>query len=107
MQTITAKRLALTLGLMWLSVAATADEAPAAYKTAWGPHGVHVIENHVLPAEPGQRSLRARIVYPDAGGPFPLVVYSHGFGCYRESYAGLTDHWASHGYAVVLPEHPD
>lgn len=102
-----AKHLALALGLICLAALARADEAPAAYKTAWGPHGVHVIENHMLPSEPGQRSLRARIVYPDAEGPFPLVVYSHGFGCYRESYAGLTDHWASHGYAVVLPEHPD
>ena len=107
MQVIPANRLAPTLGLICLSAAAMGAEPPAAFKTAWGPHGVHVIENHVLPAEPGQRSLRARIAYPDAAGPFPLVVYSHGFGCYRESYAGLTDHWASHGYAVVLPEHPD
>lgn len=107
MQALTTKRLAPALGLICLAALARADEAPAAYKTAWGPHGVHVIENHLLPSEPGQRSLRARIAYPDAEGPFPLVVYSHGFGCYRESYAGLTDHWASHGYAVVLPEHPD
>ncbi|MYE49342.1 MAG: hypothetical protein F4X96_07910, partial [Gammaproteobacteria bacterium] len=78
MQAFTMKRLALTLGLICLSASATGDEAPAAYKTAWGPHGVHVIENHVLPAEPGQRNLRARIAYPDAEGPFPLVVYSHG-----------------------------
>ena len=107
MRAFTMKRLALTLGLFCVAGLAGADEPPAAYKTEWGPHGVHVIENHMLPSEPGQRSLRARIAYPDAEGPFPLVVYSHGFGCYRESYAGLTDHWASHGYAVVLPEHPD
>ena len=107
MRAFTIKRLALTLGLFCVAGLAGADEPPAAYKTEWGPHGVHVIENHMLPSEPGQRSLRARIAYPDAEGPFPLVVYSHGFGCYRESYAGLTDHWASHGYAVVLPEHPD
>ena len=87
--------------------AADAPAPPDAYKTEWGPHGVHVIDNHILPAESGQRVLRARIAYPDGEGPFPLVVYSHGFGCYRESYEGLTDHWASHGYAVVLPEHPD
>ena len=100
----------LVLGLVWTLVAAPSEGAtpsPEAYKTDWGPHGVHVIENHTMPSEPGQRSLRARIAYPDAEGPFPLVVYSHGFGCFRESYSGLTDHWASHGYAVVLPEHPD
>lgn len=113
MQAIIAKRLgpglALGLGLLFLAGGGMADKAaaPAAYKTDWGPHGVHVIENHMLPSAPGQRDLRARIVFPDGEGPFPLVVYSHGFNCYRESYAGLTDHWASHGYAVVLPEHPD
>ena len=100
----------IVLGLVWSIASAASDVAaqvPGAYKTDRGPHGVHVIENHAMPAEPGQRSLRARIAWPDGDGPFPLVVYSHGFGCYRESYSGLTDHWASHGYAVVLPEHPD
>ncbi len=90
-----------------VALAGSADAAPEAYKTEWGPHGVQVIDNHRLPADPGQRSLRARIAYPDGAGPFPLVVYSHGFNCYRESYSGLTDHWASHGYVAVLPEHPD
>ncbi len=84
-----------------------AETQPEAYKTERGPHEVHVIDNHVLPAEPGQRNLRARIVFPGSEGPFALVVFSHGFACYREHYAGLTDHWASHGYAVVQPEHPD
>lgn len=83
------------------------ESVPAAYKTEPGPYRVEVIDNHVLPAETGQRNLRARIVFPQAEGPFPLVVFSHGFACYRESYAGLTDHWASHGYIVVQPEHPD
>ncbi|MCY4340437.1 MAG: hypothetical protein OXE48_03590 [Gammaproteobacteria bacterium] len=90
-----------------VALAGPVDAAPEAYKTEWGPHGVQVIDNHRLPANPGQRRLRARIAYPDGAGPFPLVVYSHGFNCYRESYSGLTDHWASHGYVVVLPEHPD
>ena len=107
---VPAQAATLVLGLVWSLVAAASEVAtpiPTAYKTDWGPHGVHVIENHVMPAEPGQRTLRARIAWPDGEGPFPLVVYSHGFGCFRESYSGLTDHWASHGYAVVLPEHPD
>ncbi len=97
----------LAVVLVALAGPVRADAPPEAYKTERGPHGVHVIEDHMLPAEPGQRSLRARIAFPDGEGPFPLVVYSHGFNCYRDSYSGLTDHWASHGYVVVLPEHPD
>ena len=98
--------LAFAAAACWPGMAHT-ESAPAAYKTEPGPYAFRVIGNHVLPAEDGQRSLRARIAYPQAEGPFPLVVFSHGFACYRESYSGLTDHWASHGYVVVQPEHPD
>lgn len=98
--------LALVATACW-PVIAHAEGPPEAYKTARGPHEVRVIDNHVLPAEPGQRELRARIAFPEDEGQFPLVVFSHGFACYRESYSGLTDHWASHGYVVVQPEHPD
>ena len=98
--------LALAATVCWPALA-QAENAPAAYKTARGPHKVQVIDNHVLPAENGQRRLRARIAFPQGEGMFPLVVFSHGFACYRENYSDLTDHWASHGYVVVQPEHPD
>ena len=96
----------LAAGFGWPAIT-HAESMPAAYKTNSGPYGVQVIDNHVLPAESSQRSLRARIAFPEGEGPFPLVVFSHGFACYRENYSGLTDHWASHGYVVVQPEHPD
>jgi len=98
--------LALLASAGWPALAQP-EGAAAAYKTAPGPHAVQVIGNHVLPAEAGQRRLRARIVFPEGEGMFPLVVFSHGFVCYRENYADLTDHWASHGYVVAQPEHPD
>ena len=101
-----AMALALFATAGWPAIA-HAESRPEAYKTEKGPHSVHVIDNHVLPAAPGERELRARIAYPQGEGLFPLVVFSHGFSCYRESYSGLTDHWASHGYVVVQPEHPD
>ena len=98
--------LALFATACWPAVAHT-ESQPEAYKTGRGPHGVQVIDNHILPSATGQRELRARIAFPHGEGKFPLVVFSHGFACYRESYSGLTDHWASHGYVVVQPEHPD
>ncbi|MDE0680539.1 MAG: hypothetical protein OXI11_10060 [Gammaproteobacteria bacterium] len=96
----------LAASACWPTLAHT-ENAAAAYKTAPGPHAIEVIDNHVLPTGEGQRRLRARIVFPEGDGMFPLVVFSHGFACYREHYSGLTDHWASHGYVVVQPEHPD
>ena len=38
--------------------------------------------------------------------PPPLVVISHGLGSNRGTFAYLARHLASHGFAVVVPEHP-
>jgi predicted dienelactone hydrolase len=35
----------------------------------------------------------------------PIVVISHGLGSNRESFQYLAEHLASHGFAVVVPEH--
>lgn len=36
----------------------------------------------------------------------PVVVISHGLGSDRSSFAYLAKHLASHGFAVLVPEHP-
>lgn len=38
--------------------------------------------------------------------PIPVVVISHGLGSDRASFAYLAQHLASHGFAVLVPEHP-
>ncbi len=40
------------------------------------------------------------------GEPYPVVVFSHGFGGYRLQSLDLTTHWASRGYVVVSVDHP-
>lgn len=42
---------------------------------------------------------------PIATGPFPLVVFSHGHQGFAENSAFLMEHLASHGWAVVAPDH--
>lgn len=39
------------------------------------------------------------------GGPYPLVVLSHGYGLSPIVYSTLAEHYASHGYIVLGPEH--
>lgn len=41
----------------------------------------------------------------DAMGPYPLVLFSHGFGANPEWYSALSEHYASHGFIVLAPEH--
>lgn len=44
---------------------------------------------------------------PDtSGGPYPLVVFSHGAGGFRQQSVYLTEHLASHGFVVIASEHP-
>jgi predicted dienelactone hydrolase len=43
---------------------------------------------------------------PDTtGGPYPLVVFSHGFALSPIDYGTLVEHYASQGYVVLAPEH--
>jgi predicted dienelactone hydrolase len=37
--------------------------------------------------------------------PYPLVVFSHGFSLSPIVYSTLVEHYASHGYVVLAPEH--
>jgi dienelactone hydrolase len=53
---------------------------------------------------PGTTSQNAA---PDtAHGPYPLVVFAHGFAVIPITYAALLARWASAGYVVVAPEIP-
>lgn len=38
-------------------------------------------------------------------GPFPVVLFSHGYGGYPEQSSFLTDHLATWGFVVVAPDH--
>lgn len=42
---------------------------------------------------------------PAEGGPFPVVVFSHGFAGFPEQSADLVTHLASWGFVVVAPDH--
>ncbi|MHB1536732.1 MAG: alpha/beta hydrolase family protein, partial [Acidimicrobiales bacterium] len=41
-----------------------------------------------------------------AGGPYPLLVFSQGFGYPAEGYAALLNSWTSDGYVVADPTYP-
>jgi fermentation-respiration switch protein FrsA (DUF1100 family) len=76
-------------------------------------------DNGSYPGAPS-RTLPTRIWYPTdataggdviagapvATGPFPLVVFSHGFGTNALVYAGAAEEIASHGYVVAVPTYP-
>jgi predicted dienelactone hydrolase len=54
------------------------------------------------------RRLKGKVWYPasSAQGPYPLIVYSHGFSSMKEGGAYLAAHLASLGYVAVAVDYP-
>jgi predicted dienelactone hydrolase len=72
-----------------------------------GPHEVVTYDVDWLDAARNHR-IRARI-YAPAGptSPAPVIVFSHGLGNSMLGYSYLGEHWASHGFLSVHPDHPN
>lgn len=52
------------------------------------------------------REVPVHFYYPEDGGEYPLVVFSHGaFGYYQSNFSTYTE-LASHGYVVAALDHP-
>jgi len=52
------------------------------------------------------RSLPTTVVYPTSGGPFPLVVFAHGFQLGPSHYEHIMRAIAAGGYVVAAPSFP-
>ena len=84
-----------------------ARDMTAGYKLDRGPQKVAMVDL-VLHDKARNKDLPVKVRYPtDPGGPVPVVIFSHGAGGSGDAFPDLTEHWASHGYAVMLPTHSD
>jgi dienelactone hydrolase len=52
------------------------------------------------------RALATSVYYPEGGGRFPLVLFSHGLGGRPDDYAPLLRRWAAAGFVVAAPAYP-
>lgn len=94
-----------------------ASEPPAA---VGGPLGTYEVTTRTLELEDPSRDtptadggevsgrdLTTMLLYPTTGdGPFPVVVFSHGYTSTPQAYQGLLAGWASAGFVVAAPEFP-
>ncbi len=58
------------------------------------------------PAGGAETDAKADAAPASQGGPFPIVVFSHGSGGQPNFYKYFTEHLASWGFVVVAPPHP-
>jgi dienelactone hydrolase len=52
------------------------------------------------------RALTTLVWYPGAGGPWPLLVFAHGYQVGPAPYLAMLETWAAAGYVVAAPEFP-
>jgi predicted dienelactone hydrolase len=91
----------------WNGEAKTIHAQDASYSAEPGPYKVHSIVRLTLNDSQRGKELHLRVHYPDAKGPFPLIVWSHGAGGSKDNYLTLMEHWASYGYVTIQPTHSD
>jgi dienelactone hydrolase len=94
------------------ATASTAEDETAAQPSVGPPFAVATLtEDLVDVTRPTdglpERPLETTVRYPDAdGGPFPLIVFAHGFIDHPNEFTELTTTWAEAGYVVAAPAFP-
>jgi predicted dienelactone hydrolase len=99
-------RLLVAFAFLPFALPIRADE-PAAYKLAEGPFTVQSADDITIQDKERKKELHAKVYYPKGDGPFPVIVFSHGFGAGKDAFAPIGKHWASHGYVSIHPQHAD
>ena len=94
--------------LLWIFAAFLISDAVAVAAASLadkGPHAVETIEFPLLIDTVRDRKVPIKAYLPSDGGPYPLVVLSHGGGGSWEANYAQAQHLASHGYVVLAIEH--
>jgi predicted dienelactone hydrolase len=104
-------RLSPLLTALMLGVTAGIAAAADPYKPDLGPYAVNTLiaDWKDTTRTGGAVSVPVKVYTPrsvhNVKEPLPLIVFSHGLGGSRDGYSMWTEHWASHGYVVVVPTH--
>jgi predicted dienelactone hydrolase len=100
---------ALVLHRVYIFAANRADKGSesSAYTALAGPFETASADDLLLHDAQRNKDLRIKITFPKADGKFPVIVFSHGFGGSKDTYASLTAYWAARGYVTIQPTHDD
>lgn len=72
-----------------------------------GPSPVGVIPTAMLHDAQRNKDVEISLDYPTRGGPFPVIIFSHGYGSSDQAYEPLISYWTSYGYVCIRPKHAD
>ncbi|HUJ13297.1 MAG TPA: hypothetical protein VL284_05840 [Thermoanaerobaculia bacterium] len=77
------------------------------YSADMGASPVGVIPVATLHDAVRNKDLQLSVDYPTRGGPFPVIIFSHGYGLSDRAYEPLISYWTSNGYVCIRPSHAD
>ena len=102
---------ALVLAASVLAAVTVPDSSSAAGQAvAFKVHVFHFVDRTRTIALPGGRRIDRPVTtivrYPSSGGPYPLVVFGHGYAATPADYTTLLKAWARAGYVVAAPVFP-
>ncbi len=98
------KLLPLAIAVSFFVQLAIADEP---IKSKEGPLAVQTADDLSLNDAARKKELFCKVYYPKTGGPYPVILFSHGFGGNKDAFGPIGKHWASHGYVVIHTTHAD
>src|SRR5258708_18316288 len=113
------KRLVLSLALLTAAGCATPQQQKTppvtqppsfqpSYANDMGSSPVGVIPSAMLHDGVRNKDVEVSIEYPTRGaGPFPVIIFSPGYGGSSHGYEGLISYWTSYGYVCIRPMHAD
>jgi chlorophyllase len=87
------------------SDAGAVDAGAASDPAEPGPLTVAMSNASITAASTGD-TFSAIVATPSGTGPFPVVVFGHGFQLAPSQYTSYAKHLASHGYLAVIPDFP-
>lgn len=70
------------------------------------PLSIETTKNLELPRD-GGRTISYSVTAPTSGGPYPVIIFSHGMYGSEEGNTPLAEAWAKDGFVVIRPTHAD
>ena len=69
-------------------------------------HPIKMIRGSLTDSTRGNRVIALKLYVPEAQGPFPLIVWSHGLGGSVDGAAFISRYLCAHGYVLLHIQHP-
>jgi hypothetical protein len=88
-------RRSLVISIFLLLLVTQSWSAESSYESSGELLSVSIDDSMTISVPETDRQIPLRVVYPEAGGPFPVIILSHGTFSSGKKYDPVATHWAA------------